>query len=411
MIRSETQFSSFLKLHLTRKELMTMGIERPPANKNDHALESGGPESRLSWPPFITVNALLLVFLGFGGGLMTLYYSRIHYFPEIEWKSAIMYLAGISFVGGGVAIIFACSVLVPGYIWNSCMVLDPATQATFSYNENEPCVRAIWKWLGWPFLTVMFISHLFLLLIPRWGTRAYAITGILALLLTALIVRFWWFKKIPRERESSTSEDPTEKASRSLLSFFASNWKILRRRDDDMVKRHLFKFTVWFSASILLSQVSLLFVYLMSGRPVEHFWPLTVMCTLGVFTSTLWVAVNYSRYPTRAVVGSLIVAVLLLIAANHYSFLPGQIMDRFGFGESHRVDILVDKDGADLIKGLELEACKENKLCDVEILSKVGDEYFLRTDKCRTFTLPKSVVKARTDHLIASPTPSPCPAN
>jgi hypothetical protein len=345
------------------------------------------------------VNAVLLVFLGFGGGLMTLYYSRIHYFPEIDWKSAILYLAGISFVGGGVAIIFACSLLVPGYIWNSCMVLDPATKTTFSYNENEPCVRAIWKWLGWPFLSVMFISHLCLLSIPIWGTRAYGVAGGLALILTALIVRFWWFKKIPRDQESSTSQDPAESA------------QDLKLRDDDQVKRQLFKFTLWFSTSVLLSQVSLLFVYLMSGRPVEHFWRLTFICTLGVFTSTLWVAVNYSRHQTRAVIGSLMVAVLLLIAANHYSFLPGQIMDRFGFGESHRVDILVDKDGVDLIKGLELDACKENKLCDIQILSKVGDEYFLKTSKCRTFTLPKSVVKARSDHLIATPTPSPCPAN
>ena len=39
-----------------------------------------------------TTLAVWLVFLGFGGGLLTLYYARIGYLPDIEWNLSLIHI-------------------------------------------------------------------------------------------------------------------------------------------------------------------------------------------------------------------------------------------------------------------------------------------------------------------------------
>jgi len=51
----------------------------------------------------LTANTTLTVWLSFlaiGGGILALYYARIGYLPEIEWKSVLIYLFIGTIVGG-----------------------------------------------------------------------------------------------------------------------------------------------------------------------------------------------------------------------------------------------------------------------------------------------------------------------
>ena len=68
----------------------------------------------------------------------------------------------------------------------------------------------------------------------------------------------------------------------------------------------------------------------------------------------------------------------------------------FGLGEkSASVDLLLNKEGAEASEKLALhERCtpkSEERLCDVQVLSRLGNEYLLKAGD-QIFTLPKSAV-------------------
>jgi hypothetical protein len=167
-------------------------------------------------------------------------------------------------------------------------------------------------------------------------------------------------------------------------------------------RRHTFKYTFWFDLSIFLSQISMLFFYLLSGRPGNWvFWTTTIICTVGVLISNHIVAVHYRNGKRQAVVASLVIASLLLFTADQFSPLSVRVMGYFGFGGNRTFDLVLTPAGATIIQQMGLANCApqaSDRVCGVEILSKVGEEYYLRLnrpDRKLTFTLPKAVVLSR----------------
>ena len=65
----------------------------------------------------------------------------------------------------------------------------------------------------------------------------------------------------------------------------------------------------------------------------------------------------------------------------------------YGIGYSHKFNLRVNDEGAKTVRELKLQ-CEESDhyLCDVEILSKMGDQYFLRVGGTTDIILPKSDV-------------------
>src|SRR5262245_36436202 len=92
-----------------------------------------------------TTLLVWLIFLAVGGGLLALYYARIGYIPDIEWSASIVYLAAASAIGGGVGLLLALSVLLPGLIWAESLIVDTKLSKAFCYDEDggELCVRSI----------------------------------------------------------------------------------------------------------------------------------------------------------------------------------------------------------------------------------------------------------------------------
>src|SRR5690242_50400 len=91
----------------------------------------------------ITANtslAIWLIFFATGGGLLALYYSQIHYLPEIEWKAALIYLFVGSMVGGAIGLLLTMSLYLPGVIWSELIVFDPTLDNHLSYDltQREP---------------------------------------------------------------------------------------------------------------------------------------------------------------------------------------------------------------------------------------------------------------------------------
>src|ERR1700716_2893111 len=123
------------------------------------------------WLKANTLIVVWVVFLTFGGGLLALYYARIGYLPDIDWSASLIYLAALTIIGVGVSGLFALSLFVPGFIWATFLVFDSDIGEQFCYQSGngEPCIRAIWRHLGVPFVGGLLISHSSLIVVGiRW---------------------------------------------------------------------------------------------------------------------------------------------------------------------------------------------------------------------------------------------------
>lgn len=329
--------------------------------------------------------AVWLIFLAVGGGLIALYYARIGYLPEIDWKISLVYLFVASIIGGAIGLLLALSVFIPGFIWSELIVFDATLSRFFTYaplrepnsdekTKDEICIRSIIGWLGLPFLVGILVSHIALIA----GDLGYVVISVGVLAGMFLVMRSLFTQMM---------------CSKKIEACLAG-----RKKDekDDLIKRQIFKYTAWFMLSVLVNQVSMYLIYRLSGKPRELavFAILTLLCTAGVLISNHVVAVRYQHYRGQAVVAAVVAAALLLFTADRFSPLSVQLMSYFGFGGEPKVELLVTEEGAKLASDLGLPSCGMRRICNVEILSKMGDEYFLSVQG-KTFTLPKSAVESR----------------
>ena len=318
-----------------------------------------------------------LVFLAFGGGIISFYYSHIRYLPDIEWGQSIVHLATATLIGGGFAILLALSLLLPGCMWSAFLLRDDKLKDSFWFHEtDEVCLWTLLRNIGFPFGVIVFANHLVLVVSEKSGKNSllYVYGFICALLLIPMGL---WIKNnlenLLKEKKKDLGEDKG---------------------------RRLFKYVAWFLVSIIVSQFSMLLIYLFSGRPTgKAFWITTIFCTLGVFISNHFVAIHYEKSRVQSVLVSLVISALLLFIADRNSTLSVQVLAFFGLGEkSASVDLLLNKEGAEASGKLGLqERCtpkSEERLCDVQVLSRLGNEYLLKAGD-QIFTLPKSVVISR----------------
>lgn len=308
-----------------------------------------------------------LFFLLLGGGLLALYYARIGYLPDIEWHLTLVYLAVVSFIGGALGILQSLAIFLPGYIWSESLIHDSQITKAFCHggeDEGTPSVYWIFLHLGIPFLICLIASHLALL----GGIYLYILVAVLSIVGVSVYV-WWWF---PRLVTTGGVADAPRKC----------------------------KYAFWFGLSVLLNQIAVLLVYYLSGQPEgESLFNISCVCIFIVLVTNHVVSVLYRINARHAKVASLAASLLLLVAADQFTHLPEQIMALYGFGGGHKVNILVNDDGASLIErlGLPNTACGQtarNNVCGAEILSGVGSEYLIKLGDTK-FTLPKSMVISR----------------
>jgi len=337
-----------------------------------------------------TPFAVWLLFLAIGGGLLALYYARIGYLPDVEWKAALIYLFIGSMVGGAIGLLLIISLFIPGALWSEFIISDPLLERHFSYDleRKEPCIRSIIIHLGKPFVLLLLISHA-MLLVGR--AYIYWLLALLLLLGTFLLMRLYFERLLRNDR----SKAKAQKSRVGRISRKKKIWRSLRPRRVFMA-RHTFKYSFWFTLSVLLSQVSMFVIYRLSGsvQISRRFFALTVLCTGVVLVSNHVVAFRHHDYPRQAVVASLVAAGLLLFTADNFSSLSVRLMNHYGMGDNERFNLLVNDHGQEIVKTLGVPDCGSRQLCNVEILSKIGDHYFLRVGDQYYVTLPKSDVVA-----------------
>jgi len=383
--------------------------------------ENGIARNEPPQPSSSTINKLLegntpfvvwLIFFAIGGGILALYHARIGYLPDIEWKAAAIYLFVGSIVGVVIGLLLTMSLYLPGVIWSETLIYDPSLN--FSYpsprrdvSGKEPvrelCIRSIIGYLGGPFLLVLLLSHIALLA----GNIFYWVFAAVLLGSTFLVMRILLETKLASnsERDIRNSQLMRELWTCTDLG---KDWSdatreltnVIRRRNSQhgtitTVDLHVFKLSSAFTLSVFLNQISMYVIYRLSGSPskLSTFVVLTILCTSGVWIAAHVVAVRHRSNARQAVVAALVVAGLLLFSADKFSSLSTKLMNHYGIGEDQQVNLLLSNNGKQIVEnlGLSQSSCSLPKMCNVQIFSKVGSEYFLSVDG-KTFTLPKADV-------------------
>lgn len=358
--------------------LLASPVEATPVSTN-------GKETTPSPPPdtasselsslFKVGNSVLvwLIFLAFGGGIMALYYARIRYLPDIEWSAALVHLGVGTIVGGTVALVFAMSLLLPGLIWSEFLIFDSKLekQKVFRFDDGkELCIRTIIKLLGIPFGLALLISHLSLVIGQYNNSLARVLVCYVAV--SAMSTAFVWYYMRATFETKVKSANP----------------------DDGELKLWSMKCVSWFTLSLVLSQISIVAVFVLSTpTDLGSFFALTFICTAGVLVSNHVVAMLYRSKPKQAILAALVAAGFLLFTADWFSPLSLRIMSYYGLGGGRTVDLVLTEDGSKVVGDLGFALCKTRTLCGAEILSKLGDEYYLAVNG-QTFTLPKTAVQS-----------------
>ena len=365
-----------------------MIVSQNGADQNQPQESSNGIDKFLIANTSVTV---WLIFLGIGGGLLARYYLRIHYLPEMEWNAALVYLFVGSVWGGVIGLMLTMSLYLPGVIWCDIMIFETLLDNQLSYYADhhdrlgkrsirkEPCIKSIMIWLGIPFFLALLDSHLLLRISNMSKDSRIDFYWVFALLLVVLV----FF------------------AMRGIFLFLLKPNK--DTAEGRITNRQIFKYCTWFAISVLLNQISMYVIYRLADRTPGRsaFLVLTVLCTFLVWGSTHVVAVRHLYYPRQALVAALMTAVVLLAVADQFSDLSMKLMSRYGIGEDKKFNLLVKPDLVPLLKSERVRTCGQQHVCNVEILSKIGDHYFVRVDRevdttvvRSEMTLPKSDVIA-----------------
>lgn len=387
-------------------------IIKTPEKSSVSANGTAQPEAKQSsnqLDKFLIANASVavwLIFFTIGGGIFALYYAHIGYVPEMEWNASLVYLFIGTLVGGVIGLLLTMSLYLPGLIWSETLVFDPCLRFSYSHpphlhpdEERELCIRTIFKYLGLPFLVVLLLSHIVLLT----GKVVYCLLAGIFLILTFFVMkgflkqrafRVWY--GCPRPFWSfvwSELKNDLRKA-RNVIRRPANKLKL--EDTDPTVDQHVFKLASAFTLSVLLNQISMYVTYWLSGSPATAwtFTILTLLCVIAVWVACHVVALRHRDYPRQAIAASLVAAGLLLFTADNFSTLSVKLMNNFGVGYYQRVNLLINDHGKEIVNGLGVPKCGELQLCNVEILSKVGDHYYLRVGDQVYLTMPKTDVVA-----------------
>jgi hypothetical protein len=370
--------------------MQTINIATPSENvilSQNGTAQNQPQQSSSELEKLLTANmslAVWLIFLAIGGGLLARYYIRIGYLPEMEWNAALVYLFVCSVWGSVIGLVLTISIYLPGVIWCEIIIFETPLDNRLTYRaehedasgkrstRKEPCLRSIIGWLGLPFFGALLASHLFLRL-SRPGNKLIDPYWIIAGLIWVCTLFGTWliFKHLSQQKKRRPQKRKT-------------------------IGRQIFKYSMGFTLSVFLNQIAMYVIYILADRtPNDYdFLALTGLCTLFVSISTHVVATRHRYYPRQALVFALVTALVLLFTADRFSDLSMKLMSRYGVGEDKRYNLLVTTDAVPLLKSEGVCTCGPQHLCNVEILSKMGDHYFLKVDDKDYLTLPKKDVIA-----------------
>lgn len=349
---------------------------------------SSEPDGAFRPPNAAAASLALWVFLlAFGGGCLTLYYTGIHYIPEIAWDQSLTYLGVVSIIGGCLLALFGLLEFLPGLIWSEFLISDIDLQGALNYRRAscdwEPCLLRIGRRLALPFAVLigsfhfgLCRGHIF------WAALVAMLLGILLFVATA-----GWLGS-PEEETSPPSSCTCPPAAPAPCDHCLRGSIPSRRA----------RYVGAFALSGAFGLASLTATYYIVGAGGLD-WKLGTICEVVVVASNVFVAMLFSKHPRGAVVIAFVAASTLLVAGELIErdrSLVNRIMEHFGVGRESMVSLVVKHDAFDILRGQNVlftpgPSGATARVDDVAMLSRLGKDYFLRYGRCR-LTLPKEMV-------------------
>src|SRR4051794_39773370 len=141
-----------------------------------------------------------LVLFGLGGGLLSMYYASIGYFPQVQWQESLLFLGLMAIFGSFFVLVFAALLYVPGRMWCTLLICDSNLKGRLSYGpgKEQPCLEAVWWYIARPFTVYSVILHIVLLVaaaLSQW-VDIYGFLFVAALLGLWFPVK-WFYKQLP----------------------------------------------------------------------------------------------------------------------------------------------------------------------------------------------------------------------
>jgi hypothetical protein len=129
-----------------------------------HASEGLPASQGVEFPKLEAKIALWLILFVFGGGLLTLYYAGIDYFPEVSWQDTLTFMALMTIIGGSLLVAYSFLLFVPGAIWSEFLIFDDQLRDVLMMGARpwEPCVLSVTKRIVFPFAVFMVFCHFLL---------------------------------------------------------------------------------------------------------------------------------------------------------------------------------------------------------------------------------------------------------
>jgi hypothetical protein len=315
---------------------------------------------------FATLKSLVsglsvwFLFLFSGGVVFAVYYARIEYLPDIEWNSALSYLAAASMIGGGLLITLSLFLIAPGLIWTTQLTRGDTLKKAFCSDSQHATLdlrKLLTGLVVWLFL-FSALTHGFLIYHYRWFLVGLGIV----VLVQCVYIRFFELKDVAAGKRNEQF---------AVYGF----WYIVSLADVTAATYILF---TWLGLSS-------------ATYPKTHL----VICTLGLvianFVVTLFL---HQKERGKAFAAAVMFALAIIITGDYFDPVPEKILAKYGFG-LQPVQIIVSEDG---YKVLALEGLAPSDsstgpkaISNVSILCRMGQNYFLQIGN-RKVTLRKSDV-------------------
>ena len=337
---------------------------------------------------------LWLVLYGLGGGLLSMYYASIGYFPQIQWEESLIYLGAMTIAGAFLLLVFLLLLYVPGRIWCHFLICDRVLAEIFCYDpqRTKPCLKEVGKRIVVPFVLFVVAVHVLFSqtagrdLTPEALGFLIVLLGV-SFLLAATCLFFFLIRKAMLGLESWTSL-PVDR------------------------RRHLFKLSGFFFLSGFSSFLAMWMIHWVDVPASRELVLLPIVCTtVGTFVN-LFVAMTHheGRDGARAALWAAIAGSFVLLILGDFlvqkqdAKLSARTMSLFGLGFHHSTELIVKKGGCEILKAhaiLAVKQCGERTVIpEINILSRLGSEYFLHSSRHgKAFALPKEEVASWSQKL------------
>lgn len=336
---------------------------------------------------------IILPSIALGGATFIVYFASIGYMPELDIQKAVYQIYTAALTGLLLFSAFSIAVIIPGLFYENWIKQSP-----FKEKIEGDSFGFIRLSLSQTFLIV----GLSLLATPAINLNQSSpnipLLNLLALTLLGFFLAFIGICLVKDVIQSDKEKNIKQKK----IKLFSSDLRSKKLWISVLYSCTNYMFVITFFSYASVGTDALVFMSKNTGRTLIFL--ISIPIILIIFNKlAIEVAPKKGimRFITFLLSGLFSVAIIQALFSD-LSFLPSRIVKIYGWGNISNVNIVLNQEGCEVVKYLELNTVKkeeEDKLCKLEkvhILSRFGEKYYLRLETKNTsvldFEIPVSMI-------------------